>query len=133
MTILGTKETRFMMHLMGKLRRFYLVYFRREYVKRQMALRQGECHQCARCCSFVFACPLLTGQRTCRTYNKFRLEMCKSFPIDQRDIDEVARIGATCGYRFEEQSLNYPPSHSTQGDFAKQAEELPEPTSSCFP
>jgi hypothetical protein len=90
---------------MGKLRRFYLVYFRKAYVRRQLALRKGECHQCARCCSFVFVCPMLTPHRHCRIYNKFRLEMCKSFPIDQRDIDEVALSGGTCGYRFEKDPL----------------------------
>ncbi len=114
-----------MTHLMGKLRRFYLVYFRKEYVRKQLALRKGECHQCARCCSFVFVCPMLTQQRVCRTYNKFRLEMCKSFPIDQRDIDEVARCGGTCGYRFEKQSFYYPRVHSTQRNLSKPMEELP--------
>src|SRR5512136_2762431 len=94
---------------MGKLRRFYFVYFRKEYVKRQLSLRKGECHQCARCCSFVFHCPMLTQGQLCRTYDKFRLEMCKTFPIDQRDIDEVARCGGTCGYRFENPLLNFPP------------------------
>ena len=102
----------FVIHLMGKLRRFYLVYFRKEYVKKQLASRKGECLQCAQCCSFVFVCPMLTRQRSCRTYNKFRLEMCRSFPIDQRDIDEVTRCGGTCGYRFEEQSLHHPPTHT---------------------
>ena len=101
-----------MIHLMGKFRRFYLVYFRKEYVKRQLASRKGECHQCAQCCSFVFHCPMLTEGRLCRTYDKFRLEMCKSFPIDQRDIDEVVRCGGACGYHFEKDPLRYPASHS---------------------
>jgi hypothetical protein len=99
-----------MIHLAGKFRRFYLVYFRKEYVKRQMASRQGECHQCAQCCSFVFHCPMLTQGRLCRTYDKFRLEMCKRFPIDQRDIDEVTRCGGTCGYRFEKPLPHSPAS-----------------------
>jgi len=50
--------------------------------------------------------------------------MCKSFPIDQRDIDEVALRGGTCGYRFEKQPFHYPPSQSTQADFPKQTEEF---------
>src|SRR5512136_142536 len=92
---------------MGKLRRFYFVYFRKAYVKRQLALRRGECHQCARCCSFVFVCPTLTQRRLCRIYrSRFRLEMCRSFPIDQRDIDEVALCGGACGYRFEKTPLS---------------------------
>jgi hypothetical protein len=95
------KESRFVIHLTGKLRRFYLVNFRNEYVKRQLALRKGECHQCGRCCSFLFACPMLTRQRLCRVYKESRSEVCKSFPLDQRDIDEVTLCEGTCGYRFE--------------------------------
>jgi hypothetical protein len=95
------KRSHFLIHLTGKLRRIYLVYFRKTYVKRQLALRRGECHQCARCCSFVFGCPMLNQKGLCRIYNKFRLEMCRSFPIDQRDIDEVALTGGACGYRFD--------------------------------
>jgi hypothetical protein len=115
-----------MIHLMGKLRRFYLVYFRRGYVKRQLASREGKCHQCALCCSFIFVCPMLTQKGLCRIYNKFRLEMCKSFPIDQRDLDEVALYGGTCGYRFEKHPFHYPLSHSVQAGFSKQIGEVPD-------
>ena len=115
-----------MIHLMGKLRRFYLAYFRKAYVKKQLALRKGECHQCARCCSFVFLCPMLTQQQLCRIYNTCRLKMCKSFPIDQRDIDEVALSGGTCGYRFEKNPFHSLPSHSIRTNFSKRIEELPD-------
>jgi hypothetical protein len=91
----------FVMHLMGKLRRFYLVYIRKRYVQRQLALRKGECHQCGLCCSFLFVCPMLTQEQLCRIYKKCRSEICKVFPINQRDIAEVALCGGTCGYRFE--------------------------------
>jgi hypothetical protein len=46
---------------------------------------------------------MLSRWQLCRIYTKFRLAMCKSFPIDQRDIDEVALFEGTCGYRFEKQ------------------------------
>jgi hypothetical protein len=94
------RESCFVTHLIGKFRRIYLVYLRREYVKRQLGLRKGECHQCGRCCSFLFICPMLTNKRLCLIY-KYRSEICKVFPIDQRDINEVALWGGTCGYRFE--------------------------------
>ena len=55
--------------------------------------------------------------------------MCKRFPIDQRDIDEVARCGGTCGYRFEK-PLPIPPPHSFQADFSKRIEALPDWASS---
>jgi hypothetical protein len=92
-------------HLMGKFRRFYLVYFRKGYVQRQLKLRKGECHQCGRCCSFLFVCPMLTEQRLCRIYRKGRLEICRVFPIDERDVNEVALHEGTCGYFFEDCSL----------------------------
>ena len=116
-----------MIHWMGKFRRFYLVNFRKEYVKRQLTLRKGECHQCARCCSFVFVCPMLTQQRTCRIYKKFRTMTCKSFPIDQRDIDEVALSGGTCGYHFEKPHFHNPPSHSIQANISKRIDGFNEP------
>jgi hypothetical protein len=43
----------------------------------------------------------LTQEQLCRIYKKYRSEICKVFPIDQRDIAEVALCGGTCGYRFE--------------------------------
>ena len=52
--------------------------------------------------------------------------MCKSFPIDQRDIDEVALYGGRCGYRFEKHPFHYPPSHSIQANVSKRIEELPD-------
>src|SRR4030042_591469 len=84
------RESCFLNDLIGIFRRMYLVYLRREYVKRQLGLRKGECHQCGECCSFLFACPMLTQQRLCRIYKKTRPGVCKLFPLDQRDIDEVA-------------------------------------------
>jgi hypothetical protein len=100
-TIQAIKESCVVIHFMGKLRRLYLIHCRRGYVKEQLALRKGKCHQCGRCCFFLFPCPMLTQQRLCRIYGKCRSKVCKVFPIDQRDIAEVALCGGTCGYRFD--------------------------------
>jgi hypothetical protein len=54
--------------------------------------------------------------------------MCKSFPIDQRDIDEVALCGGTCGYRFEKRPFHYPPFHSIQANVSKRIDEPPDGT-----
>ncbi len=67
---------------------------------------------------------MLTQQRLCRIYDKYRLEVCKSFPIDQRDIDEVALSGGTCGYRFEKHPSRYPPSHLIEAHLQKPTKEL---------
>ena len=44
--IQAVKGSRFVIHLVGKFRRFYLFHFRKGVVQRQLALRKGECRQC---------------------------------------------------------------------------------------
>ena len=95
------KKSRFIIHLTGKTRRFYLVHFRKGYVKRQLKLRRGQCRQCARCCNLIFKCPLLSKEGLCLSYDKYRWAVCKVFPIDQRDIDDIAVCGGRCGYHFK--------------------------------
>jgi len=95
------KESRFLVQVTGKFRRFYLVHFRKGYKRRQLLLRRGECRQCGTCCTLLFSCPMLTRQGLCFIYGRCRPQVCKVFPIDQRDIDEVALCGGECSYRFE--------------------------------
>ena len=95
-------ESAFFIHLAGKIRRFYLVQFRKNYVEAQLKQREGECRQCARCCSLAFRCPLLTRENLCLTYMKGRPDVCKLFPIDRRDMNDVAISGGECGYCFKQ-------------------------------
>lgn len=94
------RESRFVVHAGGKLRRFGLVHFRKGYVQRQISVRQGDCHQCGTCCNLLVTCPMLTKKGRCFVYGTCRPQTCKVFPIDQRDIDEVKLCGGQCGYRF---------------------------------
>jgi hypothetical protein len=94
------QDSRFVLHSSGKLRRFWLVHFRKGYVQRQISVRQGDCHQCGTCCNLLFTCLMLTKQERCLVYGTCRPQACKVFPIDQRDIDEVKLCGVQCGYRF---------------------------------
>ncbi len=96
------KMKRFVIHIIGKIRRFCLIHFKKDYIQSQQKLRRGQCLQCARCCSLAFRCPLLTKENLCLTYMKGRPDVCKLFVIDQRDIDDVAAAGGQCGYWFEE-------------------------------
>ena len=96
----------FSKQLIAKLRRFQLVHFRLDYVKTQLFLRKGQCDQCGKCCNLLFACPMLNRDRLCIVYGKCRPKVCKLFPIDQNDIDEIASLGGKCGYRFETADLN---------------------------
>lgn len=86
----------------GKVRRLFAVHFRKDYVARQLRHRQGGCHQCGTCCHFTISCPMLTRNHLCRVYGKCRPLACRVFPIDQKDINDVARCGGTCGYLFDD-------------------------------
>jgi len=83
------QDSRFVLHVSGKLRRFWLVHFRKESVQGQLLVREGDCRQCGTCCNLLFCCPMLTKQSRCSIYSSCRPQACKVFPIDQRDIDEV--------------------------------------------
>jgi len=85
----------------GKLRRIFLVHFARRYVRSQLSLRKGECSQCGCCCHFAFPCAHLTRQGLCRVYDGRRWLVCRVFPIDRRDLEDVARAGGRCGYHWD--------------------------------
>lgn len=93
-------NSRFFIHLNGKLRRFFLVHFRKTYVHHQLSARRGACRQCGVCCNLLFTCPALTKNGRCLVYGTCRPAACRVFPIDQRDIKEVRLCGSKCGYHF---------------------------------
>ncbi len=95
------RDSRFLLHCIGKVRRFLLVHFRQDYVQHQLKSRGGTCRQCGTCCNLLFTCPMLTKDGRCFAYGTCRPEACKVFPIDQRDIAEVKLCGHHCGYRFD--------------------------------
>ncbi|MDK2957578.1 MAG: uncharacterized protein PWQ57_3076 [Desulfovibrionales bacterium] len=95
-------DSRAYLHAAGKVRRFCLAHFRKEYVRQQRLARQGGCRQCGFCCNMLFTCPLLTREGGCVSYGACRPLVCRVFPIDQRDVDEVSKCGGRCGYRFED-------------------------------
>lgn len=83
--------------LRGKIRRWYLTTFRKNYVQHQLTIRQGQCSQCGACCRLVVRCPLLTSSQLCSQYHRGRPANCTCFPIDERDLRDV---GGRCGYYF---------------------------------
>lgn len=80
----------------GKIRRLLLLTFRPTYVRQQLARRQGSCNQCGACCRLVVTCPFLHDNR-CAIYGDCRPKVCLVFPIDARDLTEVAD---QCSYTF---------------------------------
>jgi len=91
--------------LWGKVRRFALWLFRRAYVRRSIARRQGECRRCGACCQLGYCCQFLcrSGDITECRFHRIRPSNCRLFPIDERDLADRDLIApeCPCGYRFE--------------------------------
>jgi tetratricopeptide (TPR) repeat protein len=90
---------------LGKLRRFYLHMFNRDYLRRNHARRKGECRRCGLCCELMFTCPYLEGSNgdtSCACHGT-RWDNCKIFPVDERDLADRDRVSddGPCGFRFD--------------------------------
>lgn len=90
--------------LWGKIRRYYLITFRRGYVNASLARRRGECGRSGTCCKLLYVCPFLdesSGETRCRNYHR-RPGNCRLFPIDERDIEERNFVSpcVSCGFSF---------------------------------
>jgi len=89
----------------GKLRRFVRIRFKRDEVIAALALRRGDCNRCGACCEILFKCPFLKkhkdGATTCGIYED-RPNVCRLFPIDKRDLQEVR---GTCSFYFIEKPI----------------------------
>lgn len=84
--------------MLSKLRRYWLVTARPEFVRKSRLLRDGECRRCGRCCAIAFACPQFDADG-CKIHgNHYR--QCKAFPIDARDTRLIAGLGKPCGFSF---------------------------------
>lgn len=90
-----------MIQLIGKIRRLWLVYVRRDYVREQLARRHGRCEQCGACCRLAWRCAMLRDDMLCRAYGVCRDQVCKLFPIDERDLRDAELSGSNCGYWFD--------------------------------
>jgi hypothetical protein len=88
----------------GKIRRFYLGTFRKEYVRRSLARRVGQCNRTGACCRLMFTCPLL-DQRSdpvrC-SIHEIKPRNCTLFPIDERDLRDrdIIAPDSPCGFSF---------------------------------
>jgi len=107
--LFGWRESVLTLHLRGKIRRFWAVNFRPAYVRRQLSLRGGHCHQCGACCALGNTCPMLHRGRHCIIYMGYRPKSCRKFPLDERDIADVAAAGGKCGYQFTPIAAAAPP------------------------
>ena len=93
------------LQLRGKLRRFVQAKFTNQDTEALLARRTGECNRCGACCEILFKCPFLKkhkdGTTTCGIYED-RPNVCRLFPIDKRDLEEVR---GSCSFYFIEKPV----------------------------
>jgi hypothetical protein len=90
----------------GKLRRAFLVSFRRGRVIEKLDRRRGACTRCGACCKILFQCPAYDdadGNPKCLIYND-RPGVCSLFPLDEKDLRDrdIVMSGRRCGFYFED-------------------------------
>jgi hypothetical protein len=90
----------------GKIRRAFLVAFRKRRVLEKLDRRKGACHRCGACCKLLFQCPAFDdsdGSPKCLIYND-RPGVCGLFPLDEADLRERDAVmpGKKCGFYFED-------------------------------
>ena len=88
----------------GKIRRSFLVNFRKKRVEEKLARRRGACTRCGACCKLLFNCPAYDdsdGNPKCLIYND-RPGVCGLFPLDEKDLRERDFVmpGRKCGFTF---------------------------------
>jgi hypothetical protein len=90
----------------GKLRRAFLVTFRKGRVAKKLERRRGACSRCGACCKLLFNCPAYDdadGNPKCLVYND-RPGVCGLFPLDEKDLRErdIIMPAKKCGFWFED-------------------------------
>lgn len=90
----------------GKIRRAFLVGFRRKRVLEKLERRRGGCTRCGACCKILFQCPAYDdsdGNPKCLIYND-RPGVCGLFPLDEKDLRDrdIVMPEQSCGFYFED-------------------------------
>lgn len=88
----------------GKIRRAFLIAFRKKAVEESLSLRRGACSRCGACCKILFKCPAYddsNGEPKCLVYND-RPGVCGLFPLDPRDLRDrdLVMPEKKCGFWF---------------------------------
>jgi len=90
----------------GKIRRAFLIAFRKKRVLEKLERRQGACTRCGACCKLLFKCPAYDdsdGNPKCLVYND-RPGVCGLFPLDEKDLRERNYVmpDRKCGFYFKD-------------------------------
>jgi len=90
----------------GKVRRTFLVKFRKGRVIEKLDRRRGACTRCGACCKIMFKCPAYDdsdGNPKCLIYND-RPGVCSLFPLDEKDLRDrdIVMPDKKCGFYFDD-------------------------------
>ena len=87
-------------------RPFYSI-FRKDYIKKQLAIRKGKCNQCGKCCEVMDLLALKCKYFKCGKCIVFEKqyhsgEKCdiRTYPFDEKDIEATKKY-ANCGFYWE--------------------------------
>ena len=88
----------------GKVRRTFLIKFRKRRVDEMLSYRRGACSRCGACCKLLLKCPAYDdsdGTPKCLVYND-RPGVCGLFPLDAKDLRERNMVmpERECGFTF---------------------------------
>jgi hypothetical protein len=91
----------------GKIRRAFLIAFRKKRVEEKLDRRRGACTRCGACCKIVFRCPAYDdsgGEPRCLIYDD-RPGVCGLFPLDEKDLRDrdIVMPDKKCGYYFSDE------------------------------
>ena len=88
----------FFLSMFASARRRLIALFFKNYLKKSLAERKGNCRQCGSCCATI-NCPYLSKDKKCKIFEKAGY-FCKVYPIDRTD-QELAGVEKICGYYWE--------------------------------
>lgn len=106
--------------LEGKMRRQALLARDPGYVRAMAAQRTGSCNGCGVCCRLLFACPYYIAGTGCTAYGG-RSEVCRAFPIDQRDLDDIKAAGGACSFAFNQTASSWASIGARNGSMINEA------------
>jgi hypothetical protein len=100
----------------GKVRRAFLIAFRKKRVLEKLDRRRGACSRCGACCKILFDCPAYDdsdGSPKCLIYND-RPGVCGLFPLDEKDLKDrdIVMPDKPCGFYFADAPSGQPARES---------------------
>ena len=86
-----------LLKLSSALKRKVMPLIKKDYVRKKLEKRKGECRRCGQCCR---GCPNLGKDNLCRVYENRPSWLCfRDFPLDE--LDQRAWNVKDCGYSFD--------------------------------